>query len=519
MVINGNRFSRPSDPAKEVRGAAPNFGRPVFPQIITFAGITGMIAKTYRSPDEAVKHSLENARFMRNDCAVMECLEARQRGTALLNWHLEPEDPKDKRQKDLCEDLTAIVERVRNFTEYRRNLLEAIWYGRYAVQHRYEWGWVKGQRRLVMRRWEPINGDKLVFRYYDGTGDYDPDQIGVRVSVSSPSASRDSIAGHRKLTATDSGMAYFLEPWERSLIAVHRHMVEDGSYEDVLSAGRIHGVGIRDRIYWTWYQKQETMAHLMEVIERTGTGFTIYYYPWGNKAAEDKMREVAETQTRNNVLLIPRMEEDQSTDAFGIDRIEPSTGGIETLKGIVHDLLGHQIKRYILGQTLSSEAGSTGLGSGVADLHAETASRIIEYDAANLEETLTDELVEPLKRFNFPWATSINVRFKIDVKENEAAEKLQAYKSAWDMGAKLKASDVMDLIGASVPTQDDEVLQNPAMVQQARLWEQTHPDANGMAGGAENPAADMPQGDLPEHPEGSVEDLFGPLAAELQEAA
>lgn len=494
------------DPATKVKDAAPNFGRPFLPQILTFSGMQSTVSHTYRNPDEAIRHSIENARFMRNDPAIMECVEARQRSTALLNWHLEPEDKDDPQQKELVADLTAILEEIERFTEYRRNLLEAIWYGRCAIQNRYEKRKVKGVERTVIKKWTPVNGDKLAFRYDDGTGRYDPDQIGIRVGGAFTQV--DKLAGDRIIEQTEFGLAYFLDPWERPCLAVHKHMIEDGAYEDPISAGRIHGVGVRDRIYWCWFQKQETMAHLMEIIERTGAGFTIYYYQYGNDESYKKMKEVAENQTATNVILMPRMAGDESMDAHGIERIEPSTAGIDALKSIIHEFFGHQIKRYILGQILSSESAATGLGSGVADLHLDTFMQIVQYDAINLEETITTEVLEPLIRFNFPWAREIRIKFKIDTKDADSESKLQAYKTAWDMGAKLKASDVMDIIGASMPDEDDEVLQNPAMQQQQRLWEQAHPGDLGQDGAVTGE-------DGQPAPEGSIEDQFGPLAAML----
>ncbi len=462
--------SRAKDPAQGSRDIPPNYGRFVFPQVVSFQGRQGLASQAYRSPDEALRHNAENARAMRRDCSVMECLEARQRGTALLNWHLEVPDKKDPRQKMLVDQLTKIIEGIPRFTEYRRNLLEAIWYGRYAVQHRFEFEHREGHRFVVIKDWRPIHGDKLMFRWDDGSGQYEDGQVGIRWGMSWGAG--DALAGDRKMEYTEQGPAYFLEHWERTKIAVHKHLIEDGEYEDVISAGRIHGVGIRDRIYWCWYQKQETMANLMEVIERTGNGFTIYWYPYGNDEAKKSVETMAESQGNTNVLVMPRNPGDPTMDAFGIDRIEPSTAGIDAMKGIIHEFFGHQIKRYILGQTLSTEATATGMGSGVADLHQESFLSIIEYDAKNLEETITVETVTPLKNFNFAWAMDIPVKFRIDTKSSDSEGKLGAFKAAWDMGAKIKASDVMDVIGASMPQGKDEVLQNPTIAQQLLALQQ-----------------------------------------------
>lgn len=458
------------DPAKGSPDTPPNFGRPVLPHILTFGGLVSTFSQVYKNPDTAIRDSVENARIMRQDCSIMECLEARQRATALLNWHIESEDQDDPDQKELCAELTRILARTPRFTEYRRNLLEAIWYGRYAVQNLFGFEMVHGVRRTVISNWRPINGDKLTFRFDDGSGRFIDEQVGIRVGTNWNA--RDAIAGNRTIEYTDQGPAYFLESWERSRVAIHKHMIEDGVYEDPITAGRIHGVGIRDRIYWCWFQKQETLAHLMEVIERTGTGFTIYYYPDGNPRAKAEMEDVAAQQTRTNVILMPRSADD-GMNLYDIQRIEPSTAGVEVLRGIIAEFFGHQIKRYILGQTLSTEASGTGLGSGLADLHEDMFLQIVAYDAANLEETISKEVVRPLKEFNFPRFRNVQVTFKINTEGSDSHRKLEAFKSAWDMGAKIRAADVMDVIGAAMPQEGEDYLFNPQMMQQVRLLQQS----------------------------------------------
>jgi phage gp29-like protein len=493
------------DPAWNSSMAPPNLGRVVVPNIYTYGSMQSLISKTYRNPDEALRHNLSNARAMTKDLVIWECIEARQRGTVLLDWHLEAEDKNDPTQKQLVEDLTRIVASIRDFTEYRRNLMDALWYGRNGIQNQYGFMHRGGKRWTVIDDWKPINGDKLVFRYDDGSGTYDPNQVGIKTTYLH--SKFDAVAGDRKVETTEQGPAYFLEKWERPLWAIHKHMIEDGLYEDVLSAGRVHGVGIRDRIYWTWYQKQEALAMMMELVERTGNGFTVYYYQYGNPEAQRKMEEIARNHGTNNRILIPRLVGDPSMDSNGIEVIPANTAGIDALKELVHEFFGHQIKRYILGQILSSESASTGLGSGVADLHMESFLQIIKYDARKLEETITREVIEPLKRFNFPWARDIPVWFRIDTESTEPERKLQAVKNAWEMGAKIKASDVMSLIGLSMPTEEDEILQNPQLARAgAQLMHEQRLGQAGMAPGDDPGDGDGSQSYDPSN----LDHLFGP---------
>lgn len=496
----------PIDPASRIPHAAPGFGEPTIPHITTFQSLISSASKTYRNPDQAIRQSRENAIIMRNDCAIMECLEARQRRTALLNWHIEPDDPKSLDQKDLADKVTKALTETPRFTEYRRVLLEALWFGRYGVENIFGFDYRLGRRRTVIKKWLPRHGDKLVFRFDDGEHKYRDDEVGIRVMTMGLKG--DDVLGRYKVEPTDQGLAYFLEPWERSRLVIHRHMIEDAAYEDPMSAGSIHGVGIRSRIYWTWFQKQETLAMLMEYMERTSQGLWVYRYPAGNPQALAEVRKIAEQQTVSNVILMPASPGDPAMDAYAIERVEPNAAGSEVLMRIGKEYFGELIKRYILGQTLTSEAQATGMGSGVSEAHRETLDDIVEYDAQNLEETLTTDLVEVVKNFNHPDARNIKLRFKIDTESSGADKQLDAAERAWNIGLKIKSADIYDMIGLSKPAEDDEVLQNPQMQQQQRLWEQAH--APGAQEQGFNPATHGPGGEQPE--EGSVEDLFGPLA-------
>jgi len=458
------------DPFDEIPGVAPNMGQDVLPHVVTFQGLLRNVARTYYVSDEAVQHSWDNARFMRNDPGIMECLEQRQRSTALLDWRLQAEDEEDPTQKMLVDELTAILKQTPGFLKYRENLLHALWYGKYGVSHRFRWKRVKGQMRIVLDRWRPVNGDKLVFRYDDGSGEYDDDQVGIRVgagyTAGSQISNRWKIERFGKIAATDHGLAYFLEHWERPLLAIHKHMIEDAEYEAPDRAGALHGVGIRNRLYWLWYQKQETLAWLMEYLERSAFGIEIWSYPAGNKEAYEKTKQAAQERIGQgrNIVLVPR-HADSDVLSSDVRRIEPGMAGADILDRIIREYFGHQIKRYILGQILTSEAAATGLGSGVASIHLDTYLQIVRYDSINLAETITTDLVDPLIRYNWPRLAGTPVKFVIETESPDIEGKLSAWERAYHMGLEIPSRDVADLIGAASPQEGEETLRDPQHVQ------------------------------------------------------
>lgn len=470
--------SRGHDAASDAPGAPPLWGEDAVPHVMTFASLVGTFSRAYQQSDEALQDSWENARMMRNDVGIMESLEARQRMTAQLEWSIEPEDDKHYGQVSLARELERIIKRIRRFTEYKRNLMEGIWFGKYAVQNRYGWQSVNGKQRLLPTSpspdhsgWMPIHGDKIVYRYDDGSlkreqGEY-AHQMGIRTNVWNGWGKQQI---HKGLPAEPTGesIVQFLTEQERMVCTVHKHFIEDADYYDPHFAGSVHGVGIRSRIYWEYTLKQETLAFLMEYLERSAGGIEVWTYPSGDKDALAAVKDSANKRMANgkNQLFFPKPIGDDAS-AYNLEIVEPGFAGADILQNLINEYFGHRIKRYILGQTLSSEADSTGLGSGVADAHMDTLSQIVNYDAANLEDTLTFELVKVIQMINFPETAGWHMKFKLETQTEDSMEILQAYQLAFGMGAEIPAKDVMHTLGLGQASGDEQVLSQAMMNQTA----------------------------------------------------
>lgn len=476
---------RRKDPASFWPGAPPNFSQDVVPHIFTVSGTVGLAGKAYLNADEAMRHNPANAARMRVDCGIMECLEARQRATALLDWHIEPEDAKDANQKDLAERMTQILKRTPRFTELQHTLMQATWYGRYGAAMQYATKTIHGRRCIAVRKWQPRNGDKLVFRYDDGTGQYDSDQVGIRVGTMGQ-FSRGRL-NPQQIQYTEHGMVYWFSEYERKLIAIHKHTVEDGDFDDPYSSGHIHGVGIRSRVYWTWYAMVECLQRALEYLDRSAFGVELWRYPANNAAAKASTEKAALNHVGGgrSIVFVPTWSGDQA-DMYGVEHIEPGLQGVDKILQVIKEYFGHKIKRYILGQTLTSEADSTGLGSGVADAHLATFADIVAYDARNEEETITEDILRPLQLWNHPDSADVYLKFCIDNESPNADAKLKAMKSAWDMGCELDPVDVLNAVGVSAPAPGAPRVFNP------QIWSGIQ-QSTGVGGGAPPSSPSTPE--------------------------
>lgn len=497
------------DPASEAPGMPPLYGQDAVPHTMTFQSLVGSFSRAYMNPDEAVRDSLNNAHLMEKDVGLLESVECRQRLTALLEWEIIPENEKCPYQVSLAQELQRIVSRIKHFTKYRMWLMKAIWSGRSGIQHKYGYTSVNGAMRLMptpLHRdhngWMPVNGDKIVFRYEDSLhnkendGAY-PHQMGIRVGMNMGS---ERVRIHRdyELEPVSDGMALFLKPYERDTFCVHKHFIEDADFQHSYFSGSIHGIGIRSKIYWEWFLKQEAFAFLMQYLERSAGGIEVWTYPMGDAKALAATQQAAREKMANgrNVIFFPKPLGDDS-DSYKFEIIEPGAMGLDIMQSIIENYFGGRLKRYILGQELSTEAKATGMGSGVAEAHMDTLSQIVQFDASNLEETITHELVRYIQQLNFPETLGWHMRFSLKTQDNNTMERMEALNAAYQMGAGIAESDVFKTLGLSAPTGGDKILSLASQQQSQMAMQQAmQPQIPGMGmdDGSGGPPTDDPSG-------------------------
>ena len=393
-------------------------------------------------------------------------------------------------------------------------LMKAIWYGRSGIQHKYGYTRVNGAMRMMptpLHRdhngWMPVHGDKLVFRYEDSVhethtaGAY-PHQMGIRVG----SNLGREVRLHRdyELEPVSDGMALFLKPYERDTFCVHKHFIEDADFQHSYFAGSIHGVGIRSKIYWEWFLKQEAFAFLMQYLERSAGGIEVWTYPMGDKKALEATQKAAREKMANgrNVIFFPKPMGDDS-ESYKFDIIEPGAMGLDIMQSIIENYFGGRLKRYILGQELSTEAKATGMGSGVAEAHMDTLSQIVQFDASNLEETMTYELVRYIQQLNFPETMGWHMRFSLKTQDENSMDRMTALNTAYQMGAAIAEKDVFSVLGLSAPVTGQKVLSLQSQQQsQMQMQAAMQPQIPGMLG---DDGSGMPPEDG-EDPDGGPED-------------
>ena len=381
----------------------PGAGQWPVPHQLQFVGLVNQFARAYRwTFDEALKHAPQNAVAMRNDLVLMEALRERQMMTAQLAWHLEPRDPTDQRQVDAGAKLEKVIRLTPNLQSLFMQFLEAIWYGRYAMQFTYEWDRFEPDL-LVVKEFSPINGDSLVARW---GGDW-----GILVNGTFPG---DTVAWER-------GKAHFFTPAEREVVVVHSHEPEAADYRDSVLAGGVKGVGVRGRAYWYWWFKSNFLGLQADYVERFANGVWIAYYDQNNAEAKQQIEDAVAGYRANRVLTFPVVDPSGQTP-YRLEIKEVGSASSAILHQIIEYFDG-ALRRFVLGLAMA-DGMDLGVGGDGADILTSKVSRTVKYDAHNLAETLTRQWLPVLAKYNTPGVPPPRFVFDVDA---PAAEKVLGY--------------------------------------------------------------------------------------------
>ena len=457
----------------------------LLPHVQTFSSLFNLPSKSYLANfDEALKNSRKTARDMVRDASIQRWVHARRRPVAKAEWSITTEDPKDEAQQEFAKQMTAVVKATPHFMKFRDSLLKAVWYGRYGVQVVNKKQAVNGKKAWVCNQWAPVNGDKITFRWNGSPG--------IRIYRG---VSEDLEAEGAVIEPNDQGITLFLDKKDwRERFVIHKHEIDDADFEEPDLAGGVHGVGLRHYLYWVQWLKLEVFAWLLNYLENMGAGgLTVVYYEAGNAAS--KAAAEAAFESPANVVFVPRPVGAEKQGS-GVERLEPSGTGNQILMNLVDNYFNGVMKEFILGQDLSSSAKPTGLGSGVAALHAETLQDILDFDAANLDETLSREWLTPLARLNKP-DLNFEVYFRTTLREPDPEPKLRVGKMLYDMGIDLKKDELREIGGFSKPQEDDETVVGGEQGQQPEQQSFPH-ENNPQASNAALARLQQGEADLPE---------------------
>jgi hypothetical protein len=416
--------------------------------------------------DEALHDSWPNALALRRSEFVHELLRHRQYPRISARWHIETDDPKDPDQQRVADQIEKQINAIPDFQDLRLYLSEDLWYGKYGSQ--IQWGTVQinGKKRTTIVDHEPVDGDSIVY-HYDKTP-------GILVRAGWTFSNRHDqeyieIAPRQSwMESTDRAWALFLRDqfWRDHFIISNFERTSADFLFEGEKAMAIFGLGLRSRLYFALQLRDELRSWGIEAMQRIGANGMLYgFFPSGNNDAMMAVLKSLAMLIRDNVTAFP-VEKDAVPQE--IRHIEPSKVGYEVMDQWI-DRLEQGCRRLVLGQSLSSEAQSTGLGSEVAQLHRSVYEHYLRYDSYREADVLTRDVIKPMIRMN-TWEYKGEIykgylpflcRLVTVFDRADAVERTQVINAAYSWGLELDKEEVYKDTGLSPPKDPKNVLKKP----------------------------------------------------------
>jgi phage gp29-like protein len=396
-------------------------------------------SKMLRTSSVAMRLNPEYQKMMRYDADIEGVLRSLQVTLAGLNWTVTADDASDERLQELCVAVKKVIRSAPRLTDMFRHLHEAVWYGCSAVNVIYE----RSDDGIVIAEWRPFHPDTLAF-----------DQWGNMAMRVGSSYYNDGWA------VTDIGFdsrVHIFDESERKAVVFHRSFSVPPDFDDPWVTDRQYrGFGARDVAWFMWLAKQEVLQDALTFAERYAVGIRKGWYPMGNAEGRAVMEDVLANLVNDNSVLLPKTGDDK---LFDIEIMEPAGGGNMSMFMDLVNWLSGKLKESIVGQSLSSEAGSTGLGSGVADLHGSTLSHIIRFHADALADSITRDLVRNVAKMVGATDTeSSKIMFRFSEERVDIKDRLEALQRYIEMGGEVIDNEVRDMLGLGDPKPGEAVL-------------------------------------------------------------
>ena len=330
-------------------------------------------------------------------------------------------------------------------------LLEAIWYGRYGAQVVWRQRRVLGRDRWCIVRHRPVNGDKIQYRW-DG-------MPAVFINTTGRGQYPDEF-----ILDTDRNPVLLLAKpeWRRQFI-IHQHEIDDADYFEGEMAGAVEGVGLRSMIYWAWWLRDEMLSWAVDFMKKVGScGFWVFPYEEGSKAGKAAAERNARDAGHSAALTMPVVIDGRGGRAMEPIHVAGDTSGIDALQQMIANYFERHIERMIVGQSMSSGGGGDGRARGrrrEADFARDTKFQgLLHYDADNLAETLTEDLLRPAMHYNFP-QFDFQMRWEFIVEDPDKKEKIEAIEDLWADGPEIPGTRSPRVsTGLSAPEEGDRIL-------------------------------------------------------------
>lgn len=416
----------PTDPSKLLPAGGGQWAVPGYQQVV---GIINQVFRShyYQSGDEALKHCRANAVACREDPIISTAAEQRKDAVVQLPWSLEPEDETDPEQMRAAAKNTLALLKTPRWQDMLRAVEDRQWWGKAGVETVMRWCPYQPDLMKVVD-WLPLNGDSLVPRWSGGSvlGDW-----GLMVNSNWDGETDNNTFGK----------VHYFTPEEREAVVIGTFKPEAPDFFSTLDTGMVKGRGLRSKVYWYWFLRNNLLASLTDFAERAGSGIWVGYYDQSNPSGRQDMADSIAAYKDRHCLLFPRNQQGQT--AYDLQIKEPGATSV----GIVHQIIQYldsAIRAVILGHPVG-DGVQIGVGGDTAVMYSDAVSQVTKLDANSLQDILTEQLVKTLYKYNSPGVPTGKFAFSTD--HPGASRILEYAKALRDLGWSVDLDQVARICG------------------------------------------------------------------------
>jgi hypothetical protein len=400
------------------------------------------VAKMLRNPSLAYRKDRQLMKQMRNDPDCMAPLQQLQVSIAGLEWQVKPFDSRDPMQEEIAERTAEIIKRIPRLADLSRHLLEAVWYGSSAaniIYHRRPNGIIE------VKDWIPFHPDTLTVDLEGAPAI----RVGPRYYADMDGTGGETVQGF-------DSRVHRLTDVERRAVVWHRYMVQGPDFDDPYETAYAYlGRGVRDVVWWYWNLKQAVLQNWATYAERYAQGIRVGYYPMANKDGKKEMEDILRNLVGDVSAVVPRATPGQKD--YEIEILEPGAARAQVFADLT-EWLAKNIKELIVGQSATSEAVSSGIGSNIGTQHQKTFTRQMRFVADGLGETITENLVREIVDMNYG-PQEFYPRFEFSVESPESEKRLEAIRIfVNELGGTVSEAETRKMLGLAIPDVDEPVL-------------------------------------------------------------
>ena len=442
MLKKGRRKPRSGKELAKTEEMPPSMMAPIAMPIEMQRTFYASVAKILRNPSLAYRKDRQLMKQMRNDPDCMGPLTQLQVSIAGLEWQVKPYDSRDKMQEEIAERTADILRRIPRFADMVRHLLDAVWYGSSALNVIYT---RTDDGSVIPQDWLPFHPDTLIC-HEDGSPGI---KVGPRYYGEAGGTGGQTQQGF------DSRVHIF-DDVERRAVLWHRYMVQGPDFDDPYETAYSYmGKGVRDVVWWYWNLKQAVLQNWATYAERYAQGIRVGYYPMAQKGGKEEMETILRNLVGDVSAVVPRSTPGQKD--YEIEILEPGAARAQVFADLT-EWLAKNIKELIVGQSATSEAVSTGLGSSVGKEHSKTFTRQMKFVADGLSETITHQLVREIVDMNFG-PQEVYPSFEFSVESPDMEKKLEAVRIfVNELGGTVSEAETRKMLGLAIPDVDEPVL-------------------------------------------------------------